>query len=454
MQIDKKSNKPIYLQIYDNVVDEIKNGYLIPFEKLISRRKLSIQLDISPQTVENAYQKLISDGYVFSKQGSGYFVSSERVWDEEQQKMKSRIYNFSTNGVETSKLPFQEWAKLLRATVREDAGLFQHGEKAGDWCLRKSIRRLLFRTQNIKCKTEQIIIGPGYEDLLREIFNLFGSEKKVIMNNYYNYRARAAAIYMVNKIEYVTNDKNGINIEDLHNFHDGILYQEPTHHLPMAVTLSEKKRKALIDWAKEKEERYIIEDASDNDFQYGENEKTLWELSNGKKVIYIGNFSMTIAPSMKIGYIVAPEEIIKWWFNKKMFYLNRVSRIEQVTLSKFIDLGYYEKHINYMCDVYKEKTRVVKETVFNSPLGKKTEITGDTAGMYCNMFFDISLPENEARDLCIKNGIKISALTTCIEDTSKATLPENTYNIGYGELKISQIKDGLNLLAKVWKKYL
>ena len=79
MQIDKKSNKPIYLQIYDNVVDEIKNGYLIPFEKLISRRKLSIQLDISPQTVENAYQKLISDGYVFSKQGSGYFVDRKSV---------------------------------------------------------------------------------------------------------------------------------------------------------------------------------------------------------------------------------------------------------------------------------------------------------------------------------------------------------------------------------------
>lgn len=163
---------------------------------------------------------------------------------------------------------------------------------------------------------------------------------------------------------------------------------------------------------------------------------------------------MTIAPSMKIGYIVAPEEIVKWWFDKKRFYLNRVSRIEQVTLSKFIDLGYYEKHINYMCEIYKEKTRIVKETVLNSSLGRKTEIMGDTTGMYCNMFFDISLPENKARELCIKNGIKISALTTCIGDTKKATLPENTYNIGYGDLKISQIKDGLNLLSKIWRKYL
>lgn len=454
MKIDKMSDKSMYLQIYDNIVDEIKNGYLIPFQRLKSRRKFCDELGVSQQTVENAYQKLVSDGYIFSKHGSGYYVSSERVWDEEQQKMKSRIYNFSTNGVETSKLPFQTWSKLLRLTIKEDTGLFQHGEKAGEWCLRKSIRRMLFRTQNIKCKTEQIIIGPGYEDLLREIFNLFGFEKTIIMNNYYNYRVRAAAIYMGSNIKYITNDEEGIRIDELENFDNGVLYQEPTHDLPMAVTLSEEKRKRLIDWVRDGEGKYIIEGANDNDFQYGKNEKTLWEISEGKNVIYLGNFSMTIAPSMKIGYIVVPDEIAEWWFNKKTWYLNRVSRIEQVTLSKFIDLGYYEKHINYMCDIYKEKTKMVKESVYNSDLAGKTKITGDTAGMYCNMFFDISLPEKRARELCIENGIKISALTSCIEDTSRATLPQNTYNIGYGDLKNSQIKDGFNLLASIWKKYL
>ncbi len=454
MKIDKKSNIPMYLQIYDNIIDEIKNGYLIQFQKLSPRRKLSKEIGVSEQTVETAYQKLVSDGYIISKPGSGYYVSSERVWDEEQRKMKSRIFNFSTNGVETSKLPFQTWSKLLRLTIKEDTGLFQHGEKAGDWCLRKSIRRLLFRTQNIKCKTEQIIIGPGYEDLLREIFILFGFEKRIIMNNYYNYRARSAALQVGSNVCYVTNDKDGISVSELNDFSDGVLYQEPTHDLPMAVTLSEEKRKALIEWTRNGNGRYIIEDASDNDFQYGKNKKTLWELSNGENVIYLGNFSMTIAPSMKIGYIIAPEDFVKWWFKKKEWYLNRVSRIEQVTLSKFIDMGYYEKHINYMCDVYKEKTRFVKETIYNSVLAESTKITGDTAGFYCNMFFDISLPEKEARELCIKNGIKISALTSCVGDVKRAVLPENTYNIGYGELTNSKIRDGLNLLADIWAKYI
>ncbi len=453
LKVDKNLTKPIYLQIYDNIVDEIKNGYLIPFEKLSPRRKLSAELGVSTQTVDSAYQKLIADGYIVSRQGSGYYVSSERVWDEEQQKMKKRIYNFSTNGVETSKLPFQTWSKLLRLTIKEDTGLFQHGEKAGEWCLRKSIRRLLFRTQNIKCKTEQIIIGPGFEDLLREIFMLFGFRKKIIMNNYYNYRAREAASQVGANVRYITNDENGIRLEELDEFDDGVLYQEPTHDLPMAVTLSEDKRKVLADWVKKGDGRYIIEDASDNDFQYGKNEKTLWEISGGKNIIYLGNFSMTIAPAMKIGYIVVPDDFVKWWFERKKWYSNRVSRVEQVTLSKFIDLGYYEKHIKYMCDIYREKTRVVKDTVYNSALAEKTRITGDTAGMYCNMFFDISLPEKKARELCVKNGIKISALTSCVQDITRAVIPENTYNIGYGDLTNSQIRDGLNLLVSIWEKY-
>lgn len=106
LKIDKHSETPIYMQIYNNIVDEIINGYLIPEERLPSRRKLCEELGIAQRTVENAYQKLVADEYVVSRPKSGYFVSNNRVWDEEQQIIKSRIYNFSTNGVETSKLPF------------------------------------------------------------------------------------------------------------------------------------------------------------------------------------------------------------------------------------------------------------------------------------------------------------------------------------------------------------
>ncbi|MGN0150637.1 MAG: PLP-dependent aminotransferase family protein [Clostridia bacterium] len=452
MKIDKNSQKALYLQICDNIIDEIINGYLIAEEKLPSRRKLCSELNISPQTVENAYQKLIAEGYIISRPGSGYYVSSERVWDEEQQAMKSRIYNFSSNGVETSKLPFTAWAKLLRSTVKDNAGLFQHGEKAGEWCLRKSIRRLLFRTQNIKCRTEQIIIGPGAEDLLREIFDLLDDDNPILMNNYYNYRVHSTAVTSRKQTKYISTDKAGINIDEIYKYNKAILYQKPTHDLPTGITLTQKKRNELAAWADGN--RYLIEDSSENDYQYYKKEKTLWELTNGKNVIYLGSFSGTIAPSMKIGYIVVPDEIAALWFKKKRFYANRVSRIEQVTLSKFIDLGYYEKHINYMRDIYKEKTIAIKRAVLNSPLGKITTISGDDAGMFCMMHFDIKLPEKKAKKILADNGIKLSPLSSSLKEQSQTAFPENSYTVGYGEMTISQIKDGIKLLSNLWKDYI
>lgn len=266
MKIDKHSETPIYMQIYNNIVDEIINGYLIPEERLPSRRKLCEELGIAQRTVENAYQKLVADEYVVSRPKSGYFVSNNRVWDEEQQIIKSRIYNFSTNGVETSKLPFEVWAKLLRNTVREDRGLFQHGEKAGEWCLRKSIRRMLFRTQGIKCRTEQIIIGPGAEDLLRDLLILLAYNSKVLLNNYYYYRVYNVIKNIHMNIEYITNGPNGIYIDELKKQNRGILFQSPTHDLPTCVTLSEEKRREIIDWLGDG--RYVIENSDDNSYQY------------------------------------------------------------------------------------------------------------------------------------------------------------------------------------------
>ncbi|MGN0164010.1 MAG: PLP-dependent aminotransferase family protein [Candidatus Ornithomonoglobus sp.] len=452
MNIDKNSDKPIYMQIYDCIVDEIINGYLMPEERLPSRRGLCRQLGVAERTVENAYHKLLSDGYIVSRPGSGYYVSRERVWDEAHNENKGSVYNFSSNGVETSKLPFAEWSRLLRSTVREDTGLFQHGEKAGEWCLRKSIRRMLFRTQGIKCKTEQIIIGPGAEDLMRELFMLLAADRPVLMNNYYHYRVRSVAEGAMFSPEYITSDADGIDIDELNRYDSGLLFQKPTHDLPTCATLSEEKRRALIEWAEG--ERYIIEDAGENDYQYGERAKTLWELSGGKNVIYLGSFSKTIAPSMKIGYIIAPEEIVKLWFEKKRFYANRVSRVEQVTLSKFIDFGHYERHLGYMRSIYHEKALALRRAVTSSAMEGHVKISGDEAGMFCLMSFDINLPEAKANKLLLDNGIKLSPISSCIADRSRSRFAENTYITGFGELRISEINDGIAAWEKAWKRWL
>ncbi len=452
MRIDKNSDKPIYIQIYDYVVDEIINGYLIPEERIPSRRVMSKRLGVAERTVETAYHKLLADGYIISKPGSGYYVSSENVWDEEHRELKSNLYNFSSNGVETSKLPFSDWSRLLKRTVKENDALFQHGEKAGEWCLRKSIRRMLFRTQGIKCKTEQIIIGPGAEDLLRELFLLLCDKGRLMMNNYYYYRVRSVAETTNIKPVYITSGADGIDLEELRGIKRGILYQKPTHALPTGVTLSDEKRRALVEWAKD--DRYIIEDSGDNDYRYDGRKTTLWELSGGHNVIYLGSFSKTIAPSMKIGYVIMPEELVALWFKRKRFYANRVSRIEQVTLSKFIDLGYYERHIGYMKNIYREKMLVLRNAVYDSALGKRVRIAGDDAGMFCRMDFDIPVSGSVANKRLRDGGVKLSPVSSSIADRTRARFGDNSYTVGFGEMKISEIKEGIAAWERIWRCWL
>ncbi len=452
MKIDKTSAVPIYLQIYNLIKDEIINGYLMPEERIPSRRTLALELEVAQRTVENAYQKLLADGYITSRQGSGYYVSADTVWDEERQELKSKVYNFSSNGVETSKLPFAEWSKLLRITAKENSTLFQHGEKAGEWCLRKSIRRMLFRTQGIKCKTEQIIIGTGAEDLLREIALLFADDHKFLVNNYFYYRVYNIVKELRVDMDYVINGTDGIQVDDLKKYKQGLLYLKPTHDLPTAVTLSEEKRREILDWADG--DRYIIEDSDENNYCYGERIKTLWELSGGKNVIYLGSFSKTIAPSMKIGYVVLPEALAELWFEKKRFYSNHVSRVEQVTLSKFIDYGYYEKHLNYMCDIYHEKAKAFKKAVAESCLSKKCTIAGDDAGTFCIMRCDIPVSEAKGKSLYENYGVKMSSIATSVFDRKYEVYPPNTYIIGYGDMTITQIREGVAQLAKAWENIL
>lgn len=451
MNINKNLSTPLYMQIYNHIADEIKNGYLLAGERLPSRRALCRELDVAPRTVENAYNKLIISGYVVSRPGSGFYVSDELPSNETPQLNKKIKFNFSSNGVETSKLPFDEWARLMRRTIREDTGLFQHGEKAGEKLLLRSIRRMLFRSEGIRCKTEQIIIGPGAEDLMREVFLLFGRDYPILMNNYYNYRVKAVAAAIDATTQFITNGHEGIDISELEKYNCGLLYQKPTHDLPTSVTLSEEKRKSLVEWASGN--RYIIEDSDENDYCYRKRSKTLWELSGGKNVIYLGSFSKTIAPSMKIGYVLLPEELVPLWHMRKKYYSNRVSRVEQITLSRFIDLGHYERHVGYMRSIYRAKAEALSKAIFTSPLGNIAEISGSDCGMFCLIKFNIDADESYTSALLNANGIKASTLSSSIGNIDFATYPPNTYILGYGDLKISQIYDGIKIWANAWSEF-
>lgn len=216
--------------------------------------------------------------------------------------------------------------------------------------------------------------------------------------------------------------------------------------------MTNQQRELLVQWLGE--DRYIIEDSSENDYCYCRRKKTLWELSGGKNVIYWGSFSGTIAPSMKIGYILLPKDLSELWQKNRPYYSNRVSRIEQNTLAKFIDSGLYEQHVGYMRSIYREKMSALVKAVSSSPLASHTTLTGTDAGMFCLAEFDINAEEHTGKQMLLHGGVKASPLSSSIGKGELSNYPPNTYVIGFGDLKISQIHERIEKWAQAWKKFL
>lgn len=448
MKLDRNSDEPLYIQLYSQFATEIENGYRVPGDALPSRRVLCSELNISPSTVENAYGRLAADGYIISRPSSGYYVAPESVRESEQQTAASNIINFTSNGIETSKLPFDTWRKLMQKTLSGNPELLLHGEKHGEPCLKKSIRRMLFRTQGIECRTSQIIIGPGLDDLVRDIFLMLGFDYDILLNNYYNYRIKWVADCLHMMPKYIRSDRNGIVFEDLKNHMRGILYQKPTHDLPTGATLSNEQREQLVSWLGEG--RYILEDTSENDYCYTRRKKTLWELSGGRNVILLGNFSNTIAPAMKIGYAVLPDDLVLLWDKSKRFYSNRVSRAEQVTLSKFIDRGFYEQHVGYMRSIFREKAAALTKAIENSSLAPYTTLYGCDAGTFCTAEFNLDTDPETAFNQLPPHEVKAVRINDTLGNPEYKIYDDTAYVLGFGNLKISQIYEGISRLEQAW----
>ena len=449
MKLDRASDIPLYVQIYDKIAAEIIDGYRAPGERLPSRRTLANELGVAGITVEKAYRKLSSDGFVAVRHNSGCYVSEDSVWNDIDPGKTGYKYNFSANGVETSKLPFELWSRLTREAIKEDTGLFQHGDKAGDWRLRQSIRRFLFRARGIRCRTEQIVIGPGADDLLRELFILLARDSVVLLNNYYSERAVEAAVSAGAGYKLLRSDLNGLDTSELVGYSEGVLLQRPVHDWPSSATLSEKQLDDIIGWSGDG--RYVIEDGGGYDYTDGKGIKTLWERSGGRNVIYLSSFSTTIAPSMKIAYLVADEEIIKRLFRTRKYYTNRVSRIEQMTLSRFIDKGHYEEHLEYMRSVYKEKRKALKRAFEGSLPGGRVRIYGADEGIFVIVQFDLNVSEEDASRALEEHGIKAWRLSQSVGDEALTAIAPHSYIVGFGELTVSKIKAGVKLWVKAWE---
>lgn len=460
--VDPDSNVFLYEQLYNFIKSEIQSGNISSKAKLPSKRKLSTHLGISQNTIQNAYDQLIEEGYIISEERKGYFVNEidnlvqmedpkdqASIININQQEERKMLYDLSYEGIDLDNFPFKIWRKLYSDIIQEEnRDILKLGSSQGDFALRNSISDYLYQFRGVKSSAEQIIISSGTEFLYQILFQLFdkdliygvenpgfGKIKLLFDNNQINYRP-------------INLDEKGMVPEYIIESQAQILCVTPAHQFPSGEIMPITRRVQLINWANESDERYIIEDDYDSEFKYsGKSIPALQGLDSNGKVIYMGTFSKSLSPSIRVSYMVLPKHLLDRYLQSLSFTTCPVPIIEQKVLTKFIDEGYFAKHLNKMRIIYKRKRELLVKNI--EKLKVKTKILGADTGLHLLLEVDSEMTEEQLVLSALDKGVKIYGISNYyIDNKIISGLPKIL--IGFASIGESDIVLATNLLNKAW----
>ena len=463
ISLDNSGSHPMYEQIYAYIRDEIQSGKIRAGEKLPSTRTLASHLGISRSTVDQAYEQLLAEGYMIASPCRGYFVCElDQLYQlpsrtqlpvaERHQESKEYRIDFAVNGIDKEGFPYQTWRKISRNVLNEDDGtLFQLGESQGEEALRVEIASYLHHARGVNCGANQIIVGAGNDYLLMLLHVILGMDWKIAMDNPTYTSASVAFQKMGYEVFPLEPDDMGMIPEKLEECGADLAYVMPSHQFPLGSVMPIQRRQQLLAWAAKKEHRYLIEDDYDSEFRYkGKPIPSLQGFDSHDKVIYLGTFSKSLAPAIRISYMVLPVSLMHRYEERGRNFSVTVSRVDQKILEMFFREGHFERHLNRMRGVYRTKHDCLISEM--KKIQHICRIRGEHAGVHILVEMKNGMTEQEAVEAARKAGIKVYGLTEyCIQplkDRDTATVL-----MGYATLSEEQMKEAVQLLAEVWGRF-
>ena len=457
---ENKGTDSLYEYLYKQIKSDIVNGTLSPDEKLPSKRALAKNLAVSTITVENAYNQLCAEGYLYTVPKSGFYVSDitsrkplsvEKPMRPVPSIKESTAYfaDFVNNSTSTDTFPFATWTKLLRETMSEYADkLMVRSPSAGIPELRSAIADYLYQFRGMYVEPEQIIVGAGTEYLYGLIIQLLGRDKIYAVEDP-GYQ-KITKIYRANEVNCVpiALDSQGIIIDDLYSSKADILHISPAHHFPTGIVTPISRRYEILSWAA-MDDRYIIEDDYDSEFRLqGKPIPSLYSIDTSDKVIYINTFSKSLASTIRISYMVLPKPLLARYEKELSFYSCTVSNFEQYTLAKFIQNGYLEKHINRMRNYYRNLRDNILLCIKKHPLFTRITILEEDAGLHFLVKVNTSVSDNELTQKAREQGIHISCLSQYYAETNNTN--NHTLILNYSGIQTGDVEDAIKRLFAIF----
>ena len=462
----------------------ILEGALQPGTKLPATRALATSLGVARDTVENAYVQLHRDGFIMRRAGSGSYVCdslgpalrgaarrrfkapeaqhrhaapgdglSQRgrmIYDTGGVSDQQQVKAFATGLPETRNFPIEVWERLQRQVVKDyRAQILLHGDSQGAEPLRKSIATYLNLERGARCSPEQIVILSSTRQALFLCAQLLvDSGKPILMENPGYYGARKAFQTAETKVLPIAVDASGLRTDLLHADRSGApcVYVTPSHQYPTGVTLSLERRLALIAWAAQKG-KWIIEDDYDSEFHYeGQPTACVQGLDKYQRTLYVGTFSKTLYPGLRVGYMVLPPELIKPFTYARSMMDGHTPQTLQLTLARFMEDGHYNAHVRAMRKLYAERRAVLLDAIARHLDGIVTALR-PPGGLQIPCLLQAGWSEQATITAAASAGIQLSGLSRLYAGDE----PQEGWLLGYSSLTAYEIEAAVVRLARALK---
>lgn len=449
-KLQTEDKKPLYEQLYRHIIGEMEAGRLREGEKLPSKRAVCAHLGVSRSTVETAYGMLCAEGYVRSVPKSGYYVSAALartvpsgeltgIRQPAPEQAPAVRYDFSTGAVDTTLFPYAPWARLSREVIGYPS-LLQRGDPQGDGDFREALAVFLREYRGVRCGADQIVVGAGMEYLLSVVIELLPEAQRFAVEDP-GYGALTGALRNHSRQAVpIPLDGSGMREDLLRQSGALVAYVTPSHQFPMGVTMPVGRRSALLRWAEEAPDRYLIEDDYDSEFRYTTRPIPAMQGMDGAgRVIYVGTFSRSVAPGIRVAYLVLPRALVQRWRERFGGAASTVSRFEQQTLRLFLERGLYSRHLRRSNNLYRKKRQLLLEALSARP---ELTVSGAEAGVH----FLLTVQGREERALLERAsaaGIPLRGLSSyCLAPPPMAS----TLVLGYAGLDADTVPQAARAL--------
>lgn len=352
---EKNSENPKYVRLYGAIRSEIEKGNLPANQLLPSIREVSRELGISTTTVENAYNQLMVEGYIYSIPQKGYYAAhldtellTTRSALPEKKRSQGRI---ASPYIDNTLFPLIQWRKNYQKVLEDTPNiLLQEGDPQGEFELRKALSDYVYQARGIRCIPDQIVIGSGVQTLLHIFCDItlglitpkVAFEEPGFTDVRPVFHKRGYSLYPA------LLDEMGLPIQSLFDTKATLCYTSPSHQYPTGLVMPVQKRLELLKWA-DQVNGYILEDDYDSELRFeGRPVPSLYSLDNNGCVVYIGSFSTLLAPFIRISYMILPDELQRLYQSMNQEYRSTVSTAEQLTLASLLKDGIFERHLRRM----------------------------------------------------------------------------------------------------------